>query len=154
VPDVLIAGIGNIFFGDDGFGVEVARRLGAAPPPGARVADFGIRALHLAYELLAAPDLCIVVDCTSRGEAPGTLYVIEPDPADAAPAITDGHGLSLPLVFATVRQLGGHPPATLVVGCEPATIAPGIGLSAHVAGAIPAAIAIVHRLVRSREVPP
>ncbi|HVV86473.1 MAG TPA: hydrogenase maturation protease [Kofleriaceae bacterium] len=151
---VLVAGIGNIFFGDDGFGVEVARRLADAPPAGARVADFGIRALHLAYDLLAPIELCIVADCMPRGDRPGTLYVLEPD-VEAEPAeVGAGHGLSLPAVFSAVRQLGGRPPRTLVVGCEPEDTGPGIGLSDRVSAAVPHAIDLIHRLVHSSEASP
>ena len=78
---ILIAGIGNIFFGDDGFGCEVARVLALDPPAGAKVEDFGIRGLHLAYELLAAYEHAVLIDAVPRGETPGTLYVIEPSEA-------------------------------------------------------------------------
>lgn len=143
---VLVAGIGNVFFGDDGFGVEVARRLADDPPDNTRVTDYGIRALHLAYELLDPPDLLIVADCMARGGAPGTLYVLEPDTADSA-SIADGHGMNINVVCGAVRQLGGAMPPMLVVGCEPASIDPGIGLSAHVTGAIPGAIELIRELV-------
>ena len=76
---ILIAGVGNIFFGDDGFGMEVVRRLSLQPPEGAQVIDFGIRGLHLAYALLEPLDLLLVVDALSRGGAPGTVYALEPD---------------------------------------------------------------------------
>src|SRR6185369_14690375 len=95
VKRVLVAGIGNVFFGDDGFGVEVARQLGEPLPRGTRVADFGIRALHLAYELLDPPDLLVVADCMARGGPPGTLYVVEPEEVGAASPITDGHGMNI-----------------------------------------------------------
>lgn len=145
---VLVAGIGNIFFGDDGFGVEVARRLAGAPPPDARVADFGIRALHLAYELLEPLDLFVAVDCMPRGGAPGTLYVIEAETdGAAAAAVADAHGMNLPVVFAAVRELGGRMPRTLVIGCEPASTEPALGLSPAVAAAIPAATELVREVV-------
>lgn len=144
---VLVAGIGNIFFGDDGFGVEVARRLAASPPPATRVADFGIRALHLAYELLEPIDLFVAVDCMPRGGAPGTLYVIEADTGAAAAAVPDAHGINLPLVFSAVHELGGRMPPTLVVGCEPASTEPALGLSPAVTAAIPAAAELVRDVV-------
>jgi hydrogenase maturation protease len=120
---VLVAGVGNIFPGDDGFGVEVVRRMAARPlPDGVRAADFGIRSLHLAYELADHPEAtAILVDAMARGGAPGTVYVIEPDPAgqDAVPD-AGAHGVTPDGVLALVRALGGAPGRVLVVGCEPA----------------------------------
>jgi len=142
----LIAGVGNLFFGDDGFGVEVARQLAAVPPTNATVTDFGIRAIHFAYELLTPVSLCIVADCMPRGGDPGTLYVVEPD-LDVAGGVADAHGMNLPVVFAAVRDLGGRMPRTLVVGCEPAQVEPGIGLSATVEHAVPAAIELIRELL-------
>ena len=143
---VLIAGVGNIFFGDDGFGVEVARRLVDDPPPGARVGDFGIRSIHLVYELLEPVDVCIIADCMPRGAAPGTLYVLEPDPGRAEESVANAHGMDLSVVFAAVQDLAGRMPLTRVVGCEPATTEPGIGLSSSVTEAVPAAIALIRDL--------
>jgi len=140
----LVAGVGNVFLGDDGFGVEVVRSLvGATLPAGVRVQDYGIRGLHLAYDLLDAPDLLVVVDITSRGGAPGTLYVLEPDPDAIERTLADGHGMDLGAVFAQVRQLGGRLPRTRILGCEPATVAEGIGLSEPVRRAIEPAVALV-----------
>jgi hydrogenase maturation protease len=147
VTRVLVAGVGNIFFGDDAFGVEVARQLAATPPADARVADFGIRAIHFAYELLEPIDLCVVADCMPRGGAPGTLYVVEPEAEELAGAVADAHAMNLPTVFAAVRELGGRLPRVLVVGCEPEAIDPGIGLSASVARAVPGAIEMIRDLV-------
>ena len=143
---ILIAGIGNVFFGDDAFGVAVAQRLAGAPPPGTRVEDYGIRAIHLAFALLDAPDLCIIADCTARGGPPGTLYVIEPD-LETQGGVADAHGMNLPVVFAAVRELGGQMPRTLIVGCEPADLEPGIGLSAAVESAVPLAIDMIRDLL-------
>jgi hydrogenase maturation protease len=151
VTRFLVAGVGNLFFGDDGFGVEVARRLAGEPPPGTRVADFGIRAVHLAFELLRTPELLVVADCVSRGGAPGTLYVIEPEPDDIRGSVGDAHALTLPSVFATVRDLGGAMPPTLVVGCEPDSLEPGIGLSPVVAAAVPMAIDLIRDLISRKE---
>lgn len=149
---VLVAGVGNVFFGDDAFGVEVARGLAAAPPADAKVSDFGIRARHLAFELLEPFELCVVADCMPRGGAPGTLYVVEPDPAGAHGSLADAHAMNLETVFAAVRELGGRLPYTIIVGCEPATIDPGMGLSPAVAGAVPAAIQLIRDLITSNEV--
>ncbi|MFN2460296.1 MAG: hydrogenase maturation protease [Candidatus Velthaea sp.] len=143
---ILVAGIGNMFFGDDGFGPEVARRLAHEPPAGAKVEDFGIRGLHLAYELLAGYERAIVIDAAPRGGAPGTLYVIEPE--GTVPASTpDAHRMDLQNVFGYLRVLGGEPPPLVIVGCEPATTDPDIGLSEPVAQAIAPAAALVRRLV-------
>ncbi len=152
---VLIAGIGNVFFGDDAFGVEVARQLALAPPSGAKVGDFGIRARDLAYELLAPFALCVVADCMPRGGAPGTLYVLEPDLAEVTGSLTDAHAMNLSTVFAAVRELGGTPPPTLIVGCEPQAVEVGMGLSAAVAAAVPAALELIRDLITSsREATP
>jgi len=151
---VLVAGIGNIFLGDDGFGVEVARRLtGERFPAGVRVADFGIRGLHLAYELLDGYDTAILVDAAPRGGRPGTVYVIEPDPATAPPdAPLDAHGLTPTAVLAAVKALGGEVGRVLVVGCEPATTEEGIGLSEPVALAVNEAVRVVRELVADESI--
>ncbi len=147
---ILIAGIGNIFLGDDGFGVEVARRLAAdGVPDWVRVADFGIRGIHLAYEILdESYDLVVFVDAAPRGSAPGTVYLIEPDLAAAATAAApDAHGMTPDAVLGTFRALGGNPGRVLVVGCEPESIGEGIGLSAAVSRAVPEAVALVRQLI-------
>jgi hydrogenase maturation protease len=146
---VLVAGIGNVFFGDDGFGVEVARRLAAGSlPPGVEVEDFGIRALHLAYRLLEPPGLLVLVDALRRGGAPGTLYVIYPELEDApGEPIADGHTVDVASVLAGVRALGGVLPAVRVVGCEPEVLDAGIGLGAAVERAVPEAVRLVRELV-------
>jgi hydrogenase maturation protease len=147
---VLVAGLGNVFLGDDGFGVEVVRRLAAQPlPENVRVADFGIRGLHLAYELLdEAYDTTILVDATARGDAPGTLYVLEPrlDDGRAAgtgPAAGDGHGMTPERVFGWVRSLGGELGRVLVVGCEPLSLEEEMGLTAPVERAVGEAVSLV-----------
>jgi hydrogenase maturation protease len=117
---ILVAGVGNVFLGDDGFGVALAGRLARRElPAGVDVVDFGIRGMDLAY---AMPDYDAVVllDATPRGDAPGTIYVIEPEVDGEAPAV-DGHGMDPVNVLALVESLGAEPPRTLVVGCEPAT---------------------------------
>ncbi len=146
---VLVAGVGNIFFGDDGFGVEVVRRLGAEGlPEGVKAVDFGIRGVHLAYELLEDYDAVILVDATPRGGPPGTLYLIEPS-ADGpdAPGLIDAHGLDLASVLNLLGQLGGTRARVVVVGCEPATLEEGIGLSPPVAAAVPEAVRVIRRLL-------
>jgi hydrogenase maturation protease len=118
---VLIAGIGNVFLGDDGFGVALADRLARrALPPGVEVVDFGIRGIDLAFAMQEDYDAVILLDATPRGEQPGTLYVIEADVGDTEPAL-DTHGMDPAKVFALVRAFGGRPPRTFVVGCEPQT---------------------------------
>lgn len=146
-PRILVAGIGNLFVGDDGFGVEVARRLAESPPEGAVVEDFGIRGLHLAFSLLDGWDLLIAVDAMPRGQPPGTLFVLDPA-TEPGPAVgPDAHGMQLPAVFALLRGLGGTLPKVRVVGCEPANLDDGIGLSEPVAGAVDGAVELVRRLV-------
>ena len=103
---VLIAGIGNIFRGDDGFGVEVVRRLADERlGEDIEVADFGIRGVHLAFEMASGKyKKVILVDAASRGESPGTLYAIEPEDADGEAAIADAHSLTPAAVVAWVRE--------------------------------------------------
>lgn len=118
---VLVAGIGNVFLGDDGFGVALAGRLARdAPRPGVDVVDFGIRGMDLAYALLDGYDAAVLLDATPRGEPPGTLYVIEPE-VEADDVVPEAHGMDPVKVLALARALGGTPPRTLVVGCEPLT---------------------------------
>jgi hydrogenase maturation protease len=118
---VLVAGIGNVFLGDDGFGVMLADRLSRRQwPAGVQVADFGIRGMDLAYTLLDGWDAAILLDAAPRGEAPGTLYVIEPE-LDADDVAPEAHGMDPVTVLALARSLGGTPPRTLVLGCEPQT---------------------------------
>jgi len=142
---VLVAGVGNIFFGDDGFGPEVARVL-ASEPLEAKVEDFGIRGIHLSYELLNGYERAILIDAVPRGGAPGTLYVIEPDVSASGNGTPNGHTMDLQNVFAFVRTLGGDAPAVTIVGCEPETTEEGIGLSAPVAAAVEGGAALVRRL--------
>ena len=150
---VLVAGVGNIFRGDDAFGVEVARRLLARPhPEGVRVRDFGTRGHDLAYAILDGYDVLILVDATARGGAPGTLYTLELDPAEAMrTAPTGGHGVDLPAALRLVRELGGALPRVFLVGCEPADLGPedegAMGLSGPVQRAVEEAVAVVQELV-------
>jgi hydrogenase maturation protease len=118
---VLVAGIGNLFLGDDGFGVALAERLAArALPDGVEVVDYGIRGMDLAYALGDSWSAVVLLDATPRGEAPGTIYVIEAEVDEGALAI-ETHGMDPVKVLAMARALGSEPPRTLVVGCEPLT---------------------------------
>jgi hydrogenase maturation protease len=120
-PRILVAGIGNVFLGDDGFGVALAGRLARQQlPAGVEVVDFGIRGMDLALALQEGYDAAVLLDATPRGQPPGTLYVIEPElePGDAG---LDAHGMDPVSVLALARAMGGSPPRTLVVGCEPQT---------------------------------
>jgi hydrogenase maturation protease len=143
---LLVAGVGNVFFGDDGFGPEVVRALEADPIPGVKIEDYGIRGLHLAYELTSGYDRAFLVDATPRGGAPGTLYVIEPE-AGQSNAPPDAHRMDLENVFAFVRMIGGEPPPITLIGCEPGTAEEEMGLSGHVRDAIRPAADLVRRLV-------
>jgi hydrogenase maturation protease len=157
---LLIAGVGNIFLGDDGFGVEVASRLASTElPDWVRVADYGIRGMHLAYDLASGYDSAILIDATARGGTPGAIYLIEPDrasPPGTAPgeeaALTAGslfnaHGMQPDVVVGMLGMLDDGPRQILVVGCEPATVDYGIGLSEPVAAAVDEAVALVLDLI-------
>jgi hydrogenase maturation protease len=150
---LLLAGIGNIFLGDDAFGVEVAARLAdRSLPAGARVTDYGIRGVHLAYELLEGYDSLILVDAVPMGEPPGTLAVIEPEVAPAGtgagPApVVDAHSMSPDTVLATLGRLGGKVERVVVVGCQPGTLEEGIGLSPAVAAAVDGAVDLCAELI-------
>jgi hydrogenase maturation protease len=151
---VLVAGIGNIFLSDDGFGVEVAGRLAAQSfPPGVRVADFGIRGVHLAYELLDGYDALVLIDAVAMGDAPGTLAVIEPEAGaslgsgDDQGAVVDAHSMSPEVVLGTLAHLGGTVEQIYVVGCQPASLGEGIGLSPSVAAAVDDAVELCRDLI-------
>ena len=143
---VLVAGIGNIFLGDDGFGVEVVRRLSEQDlPDWVTLADYGIRGMHLAYDLAGADyELTIMVDATTRGDPPGTVYVIELDQPDAPPAsVLDAHGMQPDVVLGLVDLLGAEHGRVLLVGCEPAVLEHRMGLSPAVERAVDTAAAAV-----------
>jgi hydrogenase maturation protease len=152
----LVAGVGNIFLGDDGFGVEVANRLAQRRlPEGVSVADFGIRGVHLAYELLNGYDLLVLIDAVPRGAPPGTVSIIEPyadpesepAPGDGTLAAMDAHGMHPEAVLAMMEDMGGHLDRVLIVGCEPGEIEERIGLSEPVAAAVDRAVEAVEELV-------
>ncbi len=150
---VLVAGVGNMFLRDDGFGPEVARRLASDGhmPPGAEVVDYGIRGMHLAYDLLAGVDVLVLVDAVpalEAGGAAGSIRVLQVRGEDLdGGASLDPHGMDPAAVLGRLRTLGGEVPLTYVVGCVPADVTEGIGLSAPVAAALPAAIAAVGSLL-------
>src|SRR3712207_5413363 len=123
---VLIAGIGNIFLGDDGFGVEVVKRLaGRELPEGVEVKDFGIRGMDLVYALQDDYDAVVFVDATPRGEEPGTVYLLEPEIEEDGEVVLDTHGMDPVKVIKFARALGARPNRTLVVGCEPQVVLTG-----------------------------
>jgi hydrogenase maturation protease len=152
-PRVLVAGIGNVFLGDDGFGVAVARRLAdRGLPEAVRVVDFGIRGLDLAYALQEPYEAVVLVDAAPRGEAPGTLSVVEADPEEAE-ALVEAHAMDPRRVLGLARALGRVPPRVLVVACEPAVVPAGehddelLGeLSEPVEAAVEGAVALVESL--------
>lgn len=150
---ILVAGIGNVFFGDDGFGVEVVRRLAAAPVPrGVEIRDIGIRGVHLAFELLDGVAKLILVDAAARGEAPGTVSLVEIDRDDPGPAgdavSLDPHGFGPGTVLALIDSIsaGADIGRVLLVACEPLTIEPRIGLSEPVRAAVDDAVRLVCEL--------
>jgi hydrogenase maturation protease len=156
-PRILIAGIGNIFLGDDAFGVEVARRLSARQWPAhatVRVTDFGIRGYDLAYALLDGYDTTILIDACPRGQPAGTLYVVEPDltnlgdEADRNAAV-EAHSMN-PLNVLRLASSMGPLKKVLLVGCEPETLGPDEGqmeLSSTVQAVIDDAVKLVESIV-------
>jgi hydrogenase maturation protease len=151
---ILIAGIGNIFLGDDAFGSEVARELmGSTLPEGVSVADFGIRSYDLAYALMDGVDTAILVDAASRGGQPGTIYLIEPTVSGidvSGKGAADPHSMDVVSVLQMVRSLGGGIGKIYLVGCEPATLESEdgrLGLSETVKAAVPQAKEMIHSLV-------
>jgi hydrogenase maturation protease len=152
---VLVAGIGNVFLGDDGFGVEVVKRLaGRELPAGVEVKDFGIRGMDLAYALQDDYELVVFVDATPRGGEPGTVYLIEPEIEDDGEVTLDTHGMDPVKVLKLSRALGAKPTRTLVVGCEPQVVLGGenydemlMELSEPVRAAVDEAVGLVESLV-------
>ncbi len=147
----LVAGIGNIFLSDDGFGVEVANHLKSRQmPEGVRVTDFGIRGVHLAYELLDGYDSLVLIDAVPMGEEPGTVAVIEPDVASLQgndAEVMDAHSMNPAVVMGTLARLGGSVEKILIVGCQPGSLEEGIGLSGPVAAAVGPAVEMCCQVV-------
>jgi hydrogenase maturation protease len=157
-PKILVAGIGNIFLGDDAFGSEVTRRLeGRTWATGVRVIDFGIRGLDLAYALCDGYDFTVLVDATPRGGVPGTLYVVEPDLTEVTKgpsfgALVDAHSLDPMQVLRLARSYGAQLKGIVLVGCEPGDRGGDegrLGLSEPVAAAVDEALGVVTALVRN-----
>ena len=154
-PRILVAGIGNVFLGDDGFGVEVVRRLAERPPePGVRVGDFGIRGFDLACAMLEPWDLVVLVDVVRRGGSPGTLYLIEVPEGEGVAAGFEAHGMAPSQVFRAVRALGGGIRNVFLVGCEPEDfgdpVAGRMGLGGVLATAVEGAIGMIDALLRRK----
>jgi hydrogenase maturation protease len=152
---VLVAGVGNIFLGDDGFGVEVVRRLAEREmPEGVEVKDFGIRGMDLAYALQEDYEAVVFVDAVPQGEEPGTVYLIEPEIEEDGEVSLDTHGMDPVKVIKLSRALGAKPTRTLVVGCEPRVVLSGedyddmlMELSEPVQAAVGEAVKLVESLV-------
>ena len=169
MTSILVAGVGNIFLGDDGFGVEVVRRLherrSDAWPPDVRVIDYGIRGIDLYYALLDGVDLAVLVDATHRDGPPGTLYVIEPSApntnagftGDASPVLLSAHDLDPAKVLQAVQAMGGEVGRIVLVGCEPDSLGTEdgqegrMGLSAPVGAAVQEAVDTIETMIESMQ---
>jgi hydrogenase maturation protease len=162
---ILVAGIGNVFLGDDGFGVALADRLARrALPDGVEVVDYGIRGMDLAYALHDGWDAVLLLDAAPRGRPPGTLYVIEPDlgDLDRLGRAVDAHGMDPVMVLGLAQTLGGALPRVLVVGCEPQSVMRGdeedvvAAISEPVRGALDEGVRLVESLLEdlTKDEPP
>jgi hydrogenase maturation protease len=149
---ILVAGIGNIFMGDDAFGCEVAKKLSARElPADVRLVDYGIRGLDLTYALLDNPDLTILIDAIHRGGAPGTLYTIEPEVESGGDERVDTHSMDPVRVLQAARAMGGAAGRILLVGCEPGDLGGEegrMGLTPPVAAALDEAAGMVEELIQ------
>jgi hydrogenase maturation protease len=153
--DVLVAGVGNIFLGDDGFGPEVVRHLGAPEQPPlpepVRLVDYGIRGLHLSYDLLEGYSALIIVDTMPGHGRPGEIRVVAVDPDDVTASDgADPHGMDPVAALSGLPSLGGALPPTYVVGAQPANLEEGIGLSDPLRAAVPVAGAVIRELLTTR----
>jgi hydrogenase maturation protease len=169
MTSILVAGIGNVFLGDDGFGVEVVRRLRerriGAWPPDVRVVDYGIRGIDLYYALLDGVDLAILVDATHRDGPPGTLYVIEPSTktanesftGDASPVMISPHDLDPAKVLQAIKAMGGEAGRIVLIGCEPESLGTEdgqegrMGLSGPVAAVVDEAVDTIEAMIESMQ---
>ncbi|KLU21157.1 hypothetical protein EOS_37345 [Caballeronia mineralivorans PML1(12)] len=169
MTSILVAGVGNVFLGDDGFGVEVVRRLHArrrdAWPPDIRVIDYGIRGIDLYYALLDGVDLAILVDATHRDGPPGTLYVIEPSTnntnegfkGDAPPVLLSPHDLDPAKVLQAVAAMDGEVGRIVLIGCEPESLGTEegqegrMGLSEPVAAAVKEAVETIETMLENTQ---
>ncbi|HWF72086.1 MAG TPA: hydrogenase maturation protease [Solirubrobacteraceae bacterium] len=154
VKMILIAGVGNAWMGDDGFGAEVVKRLGELElPRGAVVMDFGTGGLNLAYEVMNGYDALMILDISEQGGAPGSLYVIEADEDSIDGNIEDGdsinpHGMDPKSMLRFVKSIGAWPGKVVVIACEPHTVAEiGFQLSESVAGAVEPAVELVLKTI-------
>lgn len=151
-PRILIAGIGNIFFGDDGFGCEVAQQLDhRILPQNVRVIDFGIRTYDLAFALTEGYDAVILVDAMARGDSPGTISIVEPDLRqlqEYETTLPDAHNLNPLSVLQMAQSMGSLPRKLLLVACEPAVLdSDELSLSQEVREAVPRAVEEIKSLV-------
>ena len=153
---ILVAGVGNAWMQDDGFGGEVVRRLSELQlPEGVTVEDFGTGGLDLAYEVMRGYDSLLLLDVTRGGGVPGTLYVLEPEEAEIAAGIEDGemidpHAMDPQTVLRFVRAVSGWPGSVVVIACEPAEVEePGLGLTPEVASAVPRALELALETIES-----
>ena len=153
----LVAGVGNIFLSDDAFGCEVIRLMAGSPvPDGVEIRDFGIRGVHLVYDLLDGCDLFVLVDAAARGEPPGTVTVLEvelPDADSLSSPVMDAHDLTPDAIFALLGSLGGRPGRSLLVACEPADVSAGMGLSDLVQEALPHAVRAIEEIITKQTGP-
>jgi hydrogenase maturation protease len=154
MKNILVAGIGNIFFGDDAFGCEVVKQLLQRPvPEGVTIKDFGIRSYDLAYAIMNGPDVTIFVDATPRGQPPGTVYLLEPDINfldNVSGEVVNAHSMNPVRVLQLIHSLGGQPGRLYLVGCEPAVLESedgAMGLSRPVQAAIAKALEMIDSLI-------
>jgi hydrogenase maturation protease len=147
---ILIAGVGNAWLRDDGFGSAVARRLAELKlPGGVSVMDAGTGGLDLAYEVMRGYDGLVILDVSQQGGEPGTLYVMEPDESSVPGGIEDGdvinpHAMDPQTVLRFVRSVGAWPGRVVVIACEPSDVQEmGWGLSDQVGAAVDRAVELV-----------
>jgi hydrogenase maturation protease len=154
-PHTLVAGVGNIFLGDDGFGCEVARHLSRSNvPAGVRVVDYGIRGMHLAYDLIDGWDLLILVDALPDRGTPGRLEVVEIGPEHLGIGEPDAHGMAPLAMLSSLEALGGRLPPTVLVGAHVSDVGDQIGLSPAVQAAVPAAVSAIQTLLQDPDLSP